>query len=96
MQLTRRQMLVLSTIDVLAPYAYGANICRRIRRDTKIEYSTGSIHYVFQSLAKKGLITSKLSDPSPVKGGRRRRLFALTDSGRDELRHLLNLSIGDT
>ena len=50
------------------------------------DYSVGAVYTTLQRLEDKGLLTSRHSDPLPVRGGRSRRHFSLTGAGARALR----------
>lgn len=78
--------LVLLSILVAAPDAYGASLQRALARHAGREVSLGAIYTALDRLARKGLVTSGLGDPTPVRGGRRKRLYGLTPEGLGHLR----------
>ncbi|HSC28437.1 MAG TPA: helix-turn-helix transcriptional regulator, partial [Vicinamibacterales bacterium] len=51
----------------------------------------GAIYSALDRAQRKGLVTSELSDPVPVPGGRRRRHYRLTARGEDALRKTRNV-----
>ncbi|MGW8268263.1 MAG: PadR family transcriptional regulator, partial [Longimicrobiales bacterium] len=50
------------------------------------EVSLGAIYTALDRLAQKGLVSSELGDPTPVRGGRRKRHYELTPRGLEHLR----------
>ncbi len=48
----------------------------------------GSIYTTLERMVQKGFIESRAGDPSPTRGGNRRRYFRLTRQGRTALRRL--------
>jgi PadR family transcriptional regulator PadR len=66
--------------------AYGIVIAREIERRTGRELSLPTVYKTLARMEEKGLVTSSLGDPTPERGGRRKRFFALTAPGRRELR----------
>jgi PadR family transcriptional regulator, regulatory protein PadR len=48
----------------------------------------GSIYSALNRLEAKGYAVSELSEPEPVRGGKKRRLFTVTREGRKQLRRL--------
>jgi PadR family transcriptional regulator PadR len=61
--------------------AYAVAIRDEIRARTAQEVSLGSIYITLQRLERKGLLRSRLGDPTPERGGRAKRFYALTRSG---------------
>jgi DNA-binding PadR family transcriptional regulator len=78
--------------------AYGLAIRRDLAWRTGRDYSVGAVYTTLQRLEDKGLLTSRHSDPLPVRGGRSRRHFTLTGAGaralRDAERHAASIWAG--
>lgn len=66
--------------------AYGAAVRRQVSARVGRAYSIGAIYTTLQRLEDKGLVRSRISDPTPVRGGRAKRCFSLTAPGRLALR----------
>ena len=43
----------------------------------------GAVYATLMRLEKKGLVRSRLSDPTPVRGGKAKRFFAITSAGQE-------------
>jgi DNA-binding PadR family transcriptional regulator len=41
----------------------------------------GAVYAALERLEQKGLVRSALGDPTPERGGKRKRLFAITPAG---------------
>jgi DNA-binding PadR family transcriptional regulator len=78
--------LVLHAVSALADDAYGANLQRVLEREARRVVSLGAVHTVLERLEAKGLVRSAESLPTGTRGGRRRRVFTVTGSGRTALR----------
>lgn len=96
------QAIILSSIEVLGPNAFGAEMQRHIYNVTGRELSFGQIYTTLDRLEDKGFITSSVTDPEPIRGGRRRRVFQLEDKGVKALdryasvAHAVSSSRGDS
>jgi DNA-binding PadR family transcriptional regulator len=66
--------------------AYGVTIRQDIEERTRRSVSIGAVYASLGRLADKGLVTFTISDPEPIRGGRSRKLVALTPAGRRSLR----------
>lgn len=73
--------LVLLSVLVAADEAYGVSIQRILESDVGRPVLLGPIYTALDRLSQKGLVTSEFSDPSPTRGGRRKRLYQLTPTG---------------
>ena len=79
--LTRSEELILWAILLLKDNAYCVPIRNRISEVTTEEWPLGSIYMPLDRLAKTGFLNSSLSDSTPERGGRRRRIYKLTREG---------------
>jgi PadR family transcriptional regulator, regulatory protein PadR len=65
--------------------AYGATIREEIERRTGRQVSAGAIYTTLDRLEGRGLLTSWWGDPTPERGGKRKRHFKLKPAGREAL-----------
>ena len=79
------QELVLLTIGVLYPEAYGVGIKEEILAKTGRKVTLSTVHAALNRLEKKGLITSQLGEATSIRGGKRKRYFTITAYGLDTL-----------
>jgi DNA-binding PadR family transcriptional regulator len=77
--------LVLLTVGVLYPEAYGVAVMDEIEKQTSRSLNISAVHAVLTRLEEKGYLKSKMSDPTEERGGRRKRIFLLTASGKRAL-----------
>jgi len=83
--------LVLLTIAYLDKEAYGVAIKQEIERRANRPISIGSLHSTLTRLEEKKFLASKLGEPSNERGGRRKRFFTLTLSGKEALTNIKSL-----
>ncbi|HEY5745843.1 MAG TPA: helix-turn-helix transcriptional regulator [Chryseolinea sp.] len=83
--------LVLLTIASLGDQAYGAGVREDIKARTNRSLSLGALHSTLTRLEEKGFIKSWLGEPTQERGGRRKRFFELTQSGKAALHNMKNL-----
>ena len=62
--------------------AYGVNVHSELQKRTKRRVARGAIYMTLDRLEKKGLLSSYLTDPTPERGGRAKRMVTLTPAGR--------------
>ena len=79
------EQYVLLSLVRLGDEAYGAAIRREIEERTGRPVSIGAVYATLGRLTDKELVESWLSDPLPVRGGRSRKHFRLTDHGEETL-----------
>ncbi len=79
------ELLVLLAILRTAPDAYGVTIAAEIEQRANRSISLAAIHTTLSRLENKGLVRSRMGEPTPVRGGRAKRFFDLTALGRREV-----------
>jgi DNA-binding PadR family transcriptional regulator len=77
--------LVLLTVGILYKDAYGVAVMDEIERQTGRSLNISAVHTTLTRLEEKGLVNSKMGDPTNERGGRRKRLFILTAAGKRAL-----------
>jgi DNA-binding PadR family transcriptional regulator len=60
---------------------------RAVSEPLERDCSVGAVYTTLQRLESKGLVQSWTSDPTPVRGGRAKRVFAVTAAGDHAIRH---------
>lgn len=76
---------VLLALVRLGNGAYGAAIRREIRERTGRDASVGTVYMTLGRLEKKKMIVSYVGNPSPLRGGRRRRHYLIDAPGEQAL-----------
>jgi DNA-binding PadR family transcriptional regulator len=75
------EQVVLLAIVRLGDNAYGVTIGAQITACTGREPTPGALYTTLDRLEDKGLVSSRLGDPTPQRGGRAKRFFALNSNG---------------
>ena len=83
--LSRSEEFVLLAVWKLQDRAYSLPVRKRISEITGHEWSLGSIYTPLERLTRKGLLTSYLTEATPERGGRHKRVYQLTQAGRQAL-----------
>lgn len=83
--LTRAEELILLAVWKLAGNAYCVPIRAQLSEITGENWSLGSIYMPLDRLVRKGYLQSHLSDSTPERGGRHKRIYKLTDAGMKAL-----------
>lgn len=86
--LTRSEEYVLLTVWRLQGDAYSVSICKHLTAATQKPWSLGAVYMPLERLEKRGLLTSRLSEITPDRGGRPKRLYTLTRKGKQALLHV--------
>ena len=76
---------VLLALVRLGNGAYGAAIRREIRERTGRDASVGTVYMTLGRLEKKKMIVSYAGNPTPQRGGRRRRHYLIDTKGEKAL-----------
>ena len=79
------EQLVLLALVRLGDDAYGVAVQREIRRRARRTVSLGSVYTTLTRMESKGIVASRLGDPTPERGGRRKKYFAILPAGRRAL-----------
>ena len=66
--------------------AYGATIRQEIHARSRRDVSINAVYTTLERLESKGLLKSCVADPTPHRGGRRRKCYALRPAGVTALR----------
>ena len=81
------ELFVMLAVAALGGDAYGVTISTRIADRTGRDVSIGAVYATLGRLSDKGFLTFSYSDPEPIRGGRSRKLVALTPAGSRALKH---------
>jgi PadR family transcriptional regulator, regulatory protein PadR len=85
--------LVLITVASLQDEAYGVSIMNEIANQTGRSANISAIHEALRRLDAKGFVKSKMGGATAQRGGRRKRLFTLTASGRKVVDETIELRV---
>ncbi len=77
--------LILLLIVMLKDDAYGLAIRKALNEQANRNVTIGAVHGTVNRLEKKGFVQSSLGGASEVRGGRRKRIFTITNTGKNIL-----------
>ncbi len=80
------EQLVLLALVRLGDDAYGASVRREIETHAGRELAISAVYTTLERLEQKGLVRSWTGDPTPQRGGRRRKYFVLRPLGARALK----------
>jgi DNA-binding PadR family transcriptional regulator len=80
------EQVVLLALLRLGGTAHGASIRAEILDRTGRSITPGAIYPTLDRLEARGLLRSRLGEPTPERGGRARRHFTVTAAGLREVR----------
>jgi PadR family transcriptional regulator, regulatory protein PadR len=79
--------VILLLVGILGEEAYSFNIAREFESQTNRPTSIGAVHSTLDRLEKKGFLNSAMGKSTPERGGRRKRIFSITASGKRVLKN---------
>jgi len=89
------ELLVLLALIRIGDEAYGVPISEAIEESSGKEVAMGSVYITLERLEQKGLVSSRLGEPTAERGGRAKTYFHITAKGLREVRQarrtLMNL-----
>jgi PadR family transcriptional regulator PadR len=83
------EQLILLAIVRLRDDAYGVTIRAELANRAGRSVAPGALYTSLERLETKGLIKSRMSDPTPQRGGRAKRHVTVTASGMEALTRAL-------
>jgi DNA-binding PadR family transcriptional regulator len=75
------EQIVLLAILRLGEGAYGVSIRAEIAERANRNPSPGALYTTLDRMEEKGLVVSRIGDPTPLRGGRAKRYFRATKAG---------------
>ena len=79
------EQIVLLAVLRVGDAAYGVPVHDEIVRLARRDLTLGTVYKTLSRLEEKGFVRSYEGDPTPQRGGRRTRCFAVTTAGRKSL-----------
>ncbi|MGC3946076.1 MAG: PadR family transcriptional regulator [Chryseolinea sp.] len=80
--------LVLTMVAILKDEAYGNAIVNEIKQRVGRDCNLSAVHVTLYRLEDKGLIKSSMGGATNERGGRRKRIFTVTNAGFSMLREM--------
>jgi len=85
--------VILLAVAIRTGDAYGAAVVNEIEQQLGRTVNLGAVHTALHRLEEKGLVKSEMGGATAERGGRSKRLYAVTALGRralEEIRQLRN------
>ncbi|HEX9887803.1 MAG TPA: helix-turn-helix transcriptional regulator [Longimicrobiales bacterium] len=83
--LTDLEQILLLSVLRLGKGAHGAAIQADLEESARRSVAVGSIHVTLARLEERGLASSRKGEPQDRRGGKARRIYAVTHEGRAAL-----------
>jgi PadR family transcriptional regulator PadR len=80
--------LVLTMVGILGEEAYGNAIVSEIKTRVNRSVNLSAVHVTLYRLEDKGYVKSSMGGATNARGGRRKRLFQVTNAGLAMLRSM--------
>ena len=84
------EQMVLMAVLQLEDGAYGTSVLNELSDRGGRRVSPGALFGTMDRLEEKGFVTSRLGDPNPGRGGKRKRYLTVTPEGLAALRDARN------
>jgi DNA-binding PadR family transcriptional regulator len=75
------EQIVMLALLRLGADAYGAAVCTEIENRGRRGVSVSAVHTTLERLEQKGLVKSRIGDPTPQRGGKRKRHYDVRAPG---------------
>jgi DNA-binding PadR family transcriptional regulator len=85
------EQLILLTVIRLGPDSYGATVQAEIEERGGRNVSVSAVYTTLDRLEVKGLVRSRVGDPTPQRGGKRKKHYEITPMGTRAMRDAYEL-----
>ncbi len=89
-----REEIILSSLLIMGGRADGATLRKKVIELSKREIVYGTLYNLLEVLIRKGYVTSRKSEPLPVRGGRSKAIYGITAKGTRALEETLFMHDG--
>jgi DNA-binding PadR family transcriptional regulator len=79
------EQVVLLALMRLGEDGFGVGVQQEIESRTERRVSLGAVYTTLARLEEKGFVASRVGDPTPRRGGRRKKLYRVLPKGRRAL-----------
>jgi PadR family transcriptional regulator PadR len=86
-----KEEIILSALLMLDGNSHGAPLRKKVIELSKKEIVYGTLYNLLEVLIRKGYVTSQKSDPMPVRGGRSKAIYSITEEGKQALKETLSM-----
>jgi len=73
--------LILTVVGILQDEAYGNAVVNEIKEQVNRNVTLAGVHVTLYRLEDKGYVRSRVGGATKLRGGRRKRIFTITNSG---------------
>jgi len=83
---------VLLAVSRLQENAYGVSIREELEKRLDRSVSLGAVYTTLDRLLEKGMVSTSVGEPTPERGGRAKKFFAVEARGIEALEHSRRVS----
>jgi PadR family transcriptional regulator PadR len=83
--LSKPEELILLAVFSLKDNAYGVTIRKHIIEKTGADWTIGAVYVPLNRLARDGYLKTAIGEPTPERGGKRKKFYSLTHRGMKAL-----------
>ena len=83
--LTKLEEQILMTVWKLEGKGYGVNIYQYLNEVNEKRITLGVVYDILERLCKKGWVNAHFGEPTPVRGGMKKKYCTVTKRGIEEL-----------
>jgi DNA-binding PadR family transcriptional regulator len=83
--LTKLEEQILMAVWKFHGEGYGVNIFQYLERILEKKITMGVVYDTMERLRKKGYLETFMGDPTPVRGGMRKKFYKIADDGIEAL-----------
>ena len=83
--LSKPEELILLAVFSLKDNAYGVTIRNHIITKTGVDWTIGAVYVPLSRLARDGYLETTIGEPTPERGGKRKKFYSLTQRGMKAL-----------
>ena len=80
--------LILTMVCIIGNETYGNLIVKEVEKELDRAIALSAVHITLYRLEDKGLLSSHYGGATAIRGGRRKRYFQITNSGKNLLLNL--------
>ncbi len=84
--LTVKEEIILSALWMLGRSAHGGILREKVVELSKKDIVYGTLYNLLEILIRKGYVSSRKDNPTPVQGGKRMTIYTLTKEGISALK----------
>ena len=88
-QISNFELMVMLALIRIGDEAYGVPISLEIESHSGKDVAVGSVYAALERLEIRGLVTSRMGEPTAARGGRAKRYFRANQRAIDAARHAL-------